>query len=150
MIVSPAILPTRDIAVHEAGHFVVGQSFGMPVLPPVISDDRQSGYVAVDIEPMPPDTDRKAFFSRIEPTLLRKLAMRRAVFCLSGYAAECRLARSHWGANRIVCGGSDLALAKQALDDAGCNDSDLYICWQRARLAVDRHWSAISEMARKL
>ena len=104
LIVSPAILPTRDIAVHEAGHFVVGQSFGIPCQPPVISGDRRSGFVQPDLQPLPPGTNKASFLAQFDSQQVRKAAMARAVFCLAGFAAESRLSHSHWAAHRIIGG----------------------------------------------
>jgi len=151
LIVAPSLLPKRDVAVHEAAHFIVAQSLGIPVETPVISPDRQSGHVATRLDPLPPGTDKAAFLAQYPPDQVRKAAMARAVFCLSGLAAETLLSRSHWAEHRIVAGGtSDLQQAKTALQDAWCTDADLWICWHRARRAVDKNWTAICEMARSL
>ena len=148
MIVSPTLLPVRDTAIHEAAHFVIGQSLGIPCQPPIISQDRQSGYVQPDLQPLPPGTNKAVFLAQFDPQQVRKAAMSRAVFCLAGFAAEARLQHSHWAAHRIIGGGSsDLQQAQTALADAGCTEADLWICWQRARLAVDRHWQAIMDLA---
>lgn len=150
MIVSPSILPTRDISVHESGHYIIGQSLGIPCKPPEISADRQSGHVATDVEPLPDGTTKAEWIGRFPPDLVRKVAMARATMSLAGCAAECHLNRSPWAHHRIVCGGDDLDNAQAVLADAGCSDADLWICWQRARLAVERQWQAIVELARTL
>lgn len=151
MIVSPSLLPKRDTAIHESAHFIIGQAVGIPVADPVIAPDRQSGHVATRLDPLPPGTDKAAFLAQFEPHQVREAAMKRAVFCLAGLAAESALNRSHWGEHRIIgAGTSDLKQAQRALKDAKCSEADLWICWHRARRAVDRNWTAICEMAKSL
>jgi hypothetical protein len=151
LIVSTSVLPSRCTPTHEAAHFVVGQTLGIPVADPVVGPDRRSGHVATLLQPLAPETDKRAFLAQFPPALVRKTAMARAVFCFAGLAAEAHLCRSHWAAQRIVAGGhTDLMQAQDALRDAACDDADLWICWQRARLAVERDWIAIRALAKTL
>lgn len=150
LIVGAHVLPRRDIAIHEAGHFVIGKALGLPVQPPEIAADRQSGFVATDVLPLPAGTNRAALIASYPREIVQGCAITRAVMCFAGYAAEARLCRSHWAAHRIIAAGTtDLDNAMEALTDAGIEDQ-LFDVWQLARDAVDQHWHEIYRYAQDL
>ena len=150
LIVATHVLPRRDIAVHEAGHFVIGKALGLPVQPPVIAADRQSGFVGTGVAPLPAGTDRAALIATYPKEIVQGCAISRAAMCFAGYAAEARLCRSHWAAHRIIgAGTSDLDNALEALTDVGIEDQ-LFDVWLLARDAVDQHWHQIYEYAQSL
>lgn len=150
LIVATHVLPRRDIAVHEAGHYVVGKALGLPVKAPVIAADRMSGYVATDVAPLPAGTDRAALIANYPKEIVQGCAISRAAMCFAGYASEARLCRSHWAAHRIIgAGTSDLDNALEALTDAGIEDQ-VFAVWHIARDAVDASWHEIFDLAKRL
>lgn len=150
MIVSPRVLATHDIAIHEAGHFIIGQKLRLPVQPPVIAADRKSGFVPLAYAPQPPDFDRQAFIASMPRDELVDTAIAQTCMLLAGYAAEARLCRSHWAAHRIIgAGTSDVESAISTLKVAGMDDL-LFDIWQMARGCVDDHWHEIYDYAKTL
>ena len=150
--VSDHVLQRQElsIAVHEAGHYIIGQKMGLPVKQPVIAPDRMSGYVAIDVEPRPKGYDRVGFISSLPRDVAIALTVRQGAMYLAGFAAEARLCRCVWAPHYVIGeGSSDLDSALKLLKDADLEHL-LFETWQLSRESVDASWHEIFAFAKTL
>ena len=144
-------LSKRDFRVHEAGHFVVGTMFGLPMEPPEIFADGTGGRCNWDQaevkrragKPLPELTD-KALQTAEQLAALNIAACYMAGFCAEAMAAGDDV-RKIFGSRT-----PDIAHAAQVLMLAFEHDRHLETAWNRARTVLEDAWGLVEYFAENM
>jgi hypothetical protein len=144
-------LTRRDLRIHEAGHFVVGSAFGLPMAIPEIFGDGSGGRAGWDQAEVKrraarrlPDIDDKSL-----ATVERLAGLNIAACFMAGYCAECINAGDD---PRAIYGSRtpDIAHAGQILLKTHDRDTHLSIAWNRAWSVLTDAWPIVLEIAELL
>lgn len=137
----------RNVAIHEAGHAIVGMYLKFPMGKPVIFDDG-SGIAPFDRESLPKSEGKfDDYPEKVRKTLCLHLA---AVF-LAGYIAEA-IAQGRGYSYRIVFAeGPDLDNARKVLGFIGLKDGNgiLYAA-TIARNVLNSYWPLVAAYAENI